>query len=262
MKPVKTPGNPWKQEIKVEEGQLNLKREGDEIQVTGTGTGKLEIRPEDGSTTRICNESNRSRLEIAVICGPDIRAELQIFTGGSSTEQRLELEAGRGAGVKIKKALKPGRHRSETVLKLEDDSTVSFEEAWKVEEVQTDSTVEARHIGENTECMIDTGSVVTGEGLSTFKGVQRIREGASQASSFQKHRNLVTGEGNAYSTPQLKIEDPEVEASHASSTETLDEEARHYMESRGIPGEEAERLFRQAFINRFSEEVAEFLNES
>ena len=76
-------------------------------------------------------------------------------------------------------------------------------------------------------------------------GRRRRRRNASQT-----NRNLVLTEGaSAESIPNLEIEANDVKCSHASTVGPIDDEQLYYLESRGIPPEEAERLIVLGFFD-------------
>lgn len=51
-----------------------------------------------------------------------------------------------------------------------------------------------------------------------------------------------------HSKPQLLIYNDDVKCSHGATTGQLDEKAMFYMQTRGIPREEARRMLMQAFM--------------
>jgi Fe-S cluster assembly protein SufD len=85
---------------------------------------------------------------------------------------------------------------------------------------------------------------------SVYSGLVRIREPAQKARAYQTNRNLVLTEGaGAESIPNLEIEANDVQCSHASAVGPIDEDQLYYLESRGIPPEEAERLIVLGFFD-------------
>lgn len=63
------------------------------------------------------------------------------------------------------------------------------------------------------------------------------------------NRNILASpEAKMDASPQLEIYCDEVKASHGATTGQLDERALFYMQSRGIPGDEARRMLTQAFM--------------
>ena len=68
--------------------------------------------------------------------------------------------------------------------------------------------------------------------------------------AFQTNRNIKLSDGAwAESVPNLVIENNDVRCSHASAVGPVDEEQRFYLESRGVPTDEAERLIVSGFFD-------------
>jgi Fe-S cluster assembly protein SufD len=85
---------------------------------------------------------------------------------------------------------------------------------------------------------------------SVYSGLVRLRPAAQKANANQSNRNLVLTEGaSAESIPNLEIEANDVRCSHASAVGPIDEEQLYYLESRGIPPDEAERLIVLGFFD-------------
>jgi Fe-S cluster assembly protein SufD len=91
---------------------------------------------------------------------------------------------------------------------------------------------------------------VEDEARSVYSGLVRLRKRAQKANAFQTNRNLVLTEGaRAESIPNLEIEANDVRCSHASTVGPIDDDQLYYLESRGIPPEQAERLIVLGFFD-------------
>jgi Fe-S cluster assembly protein SufD len=78
----------------------------------------------------------------------------------------------------------------------------------------------------------------------------RVGKQARGTNAFQTNRNVKLSDGAwAESVPNLVIENNDVRCSHASAVGPVDEEQRFYLESRGVPTEEAERLIVSGFFD-------------
>jgi len=77
-----------------------------------------------------------------------------------------------------------------------------------------------------------------------------IRKVAEGISTFESNRNLLLTDGcRADSVPNLEIETGDIEgAGHASATGRFDDEQLFYLQSRGIPEDEARRLVVRGFF--------------
>jgi Fe-S cluster assembly protein SufD len=82
-----------------------------------------------------------------------------------------------------------------------------------------------------------------------YSGLIRVEKAGQKTNAFQTNRNLVLSEGaHADSVPNLEIEANDVRCSHATAVGPIDEEQRYYVESRGVPPEQAERLIVLGFF--------------
>ena len=73
---------------------------------------------------------------------------------------------------------------------------------------------------------------------------------AQKTEAYQTNHNLVISEGaRAEAKPQLEIYADDVKCSHGMTTGQLDENALFYMQSRGIPRDEARMLLSVAFTS-------------
>jgi Fe-S cluster assembly protein SufD len=91
---------------------------------------------------------------------------------------------------------------------------------------------------------------VGGRSRSVYTGMIRVGKQARGTNAFQTNRNVKLSDGAwAESVPNLVIENNDVRCSHASAVGPVDEEQRFYLESRGVPSDEAERLIVSGFFD-------------
>ncbi|MFB6166919.1 MAG: SufD family Fe-S cluster assembly protein [Candidatus Nanohaloarchaea archaeon] len=109
-------------------------------------------------------------------------------------------------------------------------------------EQHMDHTAEVVHASDSTSCDIDARGVAMDSSRAVYKGVQQVDEEAENTESFQNEKTVVMGEdAEADTTPQLRIDNSDVEATHAATTGHIDKQDLFYMRSRGIRGERARR---------------------
>jgi Fe-S cluster assembly protein SufD len=98
--------------------------------------------------------------------------------------------------------------------------------------------------------VIYKGALAGDHARSVWIGDVLIRAAAEGTNTFELNRNLVLTDGaRADSVPNLEIETGEiVGAGHASATGRFDDEALFYLQSRGIPADEARRLVVRGFF--------------
>ncbi|WP_199849447.1 Fe-S cluster assembly protein SufD [Blastococcus sp. Marseille-P5729] len=107
------------------------------------------------------------------------------------------------------------------------------------------------HDAPKTKSNVDYKGALQGKDAHTvWIGDVLIRKVAEGIETYESNRNLVLTEGcRADSVPNLEIETGEIEgAGHASTTGRFDDEQLFYLQSRGIPAEEARRLVVRGFF--------------
>lgn len=148
------------------------------------------------------------------------------------------------------------RTKIETVLKGNGTETEQLATWYATGEQHTDTSLHVRHLGENTKCQMDSRAVVDDSARSVYEGLQKVEEVAEDTSSFQDEEVLtLSGKAEVDASPKLMIENPDVEASHAASTGSIDDKKQHYIESRGLDDEAAEKLIVKGFFEPVLEEI-------
>ncbi len=93
-------------------------------------------------------------------------------------------------------------------------------------------------------------NVLKDQAVGVFSGRILVQKDAQKTAAYQTNRNLcMTQKARMYSKPQLEIYADDVKCSHGMTTGQLDENALFYMQSRGIPKEEARMLLSVAFVS-------------
>lgn len=91
--------------------------------------------------------------------------------------------------------------------------------------------------------------VLDGESNGRFEGLIRVADSSARTEAYQSNRNLLASpQARMYSRPQLEIYCDDVKCSHGATTGQPDGEALFYMQTRGIPKEQARRMLMQAFM--------------
>ncbi|MEM9521070.1 MAG: Fe-S cluster assembly protein SufD [Actinomycetota bacterium] len=112
------------------------------------------------------------------------------------------------------------------------------------------------HVAPDTTSNLLYKGVVAGSSRSVYTGLIRVRPDARGTNAFQTNRNLkLSDDAWAESVPNLEIENNDVKCSHASTVSPVDEEQRFYLEARGVPTEEAERLIVAGFLGEVLEDI-------
>ncbi|MFL5736982.1 MAG: Fe-S cluster assembly protein SufD [Actinomycetota bacterium] len=91
---------------------------------------------------------------------------------------------------------------------------------------------------------------------AVYSGWVNVRPGAQKTDAFQTVRNIVLSENaKAASIPNLEIQANDVRCGHAASDGPVEEDTLFYLESRGIPRAEAERLIVFGFFQEVLDKI-------
>ncbi len=91
---------------------------------------------------------------------------------------------------------------------------------------------------------------------TVYSGLIKVRPGAQKTNAMQTNRNIVMSEkAKADSIPNLEIEANDVRCGHAASVGPVDEDELFYLQTRGIPRGEAERLIVKGFFQEVLDRV-------
>jgi Fe-S cluster assembly protein SufD len=113
------------------------------------------------------------------------------------------------------------------------------------------------HVGSKTRSDLLYKGALKGSSRAIYSGNVILRPGAHLVDAYQTNRNiLLSDQAKADSIPNLEIlsNDP-VRCGHAASVGPVDEEALFYLESRGIPYEEAVKLVVFGFFQEVLDRV-------
>jgi Fe-S cluster assembly protein SufD len=121
-----------------------------------------------------------------------------------------------------------------------------------------DSTTEADHRVPHTKSDQVFRNVLDGNAHSVFQGGVIVRKEAQKTDSSQSNRNLLLSSGaQADTKPELRIFADDVKCAHGATVGDLDKASMFYLESRGIPPDQAKSLLIGAFVGEILEDVAE-----
>ena len=110
-----------------------------------------------------------------------------------------------------------------------------------------------------SHALLESGAVLDGNSLCILKGFADINKWTKGAKSRITQRGILASE-NAHidALPDMKIDySDEVSATHSAATSPIDKEALFYLNSRGIPEDEARKLFISAFAMKYMMNISE-----
>jgi Fe-S cluster assembly protein SufD len=119
-----------------------------------------------------------------------------------------------------------------------------------------DHRSEQDHVADHCTSDLLYKGALRDESRAVYSGWVHVRKDAQRTDAMQTSRNLVLSErAKAQAIPNLEIEANDVRCGHAASVGPVDDEALFYLESRGIPRAEAERLIVTGFFQEVFDRV-------
>ncbi|MCH5171276.1 MAG: SufD family Fe-S cluster assembly protein [Erysipelotrichales bacterium] len=105
------------------------------------------------------------------------------------------------------------------------------------------------HVGKDTSGIMANYGVVEDESFMHFKGDSYIQKGSIRSKAHQSAKIMVFDEKcHAKANPILKIDENDIEASHAAVVGKVNEEHMYYLCSRGISENDAKQLITFGYL--------------
>lgn len=112
-----------------------------------------------------------------------------------------------------------------------------------------DIEVSINHLSNNTNARVDNFGVCKDNSKLTFSGTSLIKKGSHSSKTIQNAKILVFDNGSiAKAKPILKIDENDIEASHAAIVGRVNEEHMFYLTSRGLSKIEARQLITLGYL--------------
>ena len=192
--------------------------------------------------------------------------EIYVGTDGALTHYKRMNEAGRAHHIALNSVqVKAGGNYTSFVVHGEcalarTESLVRLLQQGAAAEVNgvyrlaqngvSDITTNIRHLAPHTNSNQLVKGVLDGAAKGVFQGQIHIAPDAQQTTGHQLHRALVlSDEAEVDCKPELELFADDVKCSHGASSGDLDVEQLFYLQSRGIPLEEAQKILIEAYLN-------------
>ena len=180
--------------------------------------------------------SNGANLSLTEVYGSEKYASVRVEQAEGSVCRVVHLLMG-GAQTSYEILLN-GRHAEATLYGVQVASG----------RMHASTKVVTRHLVPDCKSHTAVKGVATGRATADFKGLVYVAQDAQRTDAEQINRNIELDGGRIYSEPQLEIYADDVKCSHGSTVGQLDEQALYYMRQRGIPGDVAERMLMEGFV--------------
>jgi Fe-S cluster assembly protein SufD len=123
-------------------------------------------------------------------------------------------------------------------------------------EQHLDHDTQQNHLAEHTTSDLLFKGALKGHSRSVWQGMIYVAPGAQKTDGYQANRNLILSEhARADSIPGLEILADDVRCTHGATVGKIDPELIFYLQSRGIPRGEAERLVVEGFFDPIMQRI-------
>ena len=120
-----------------------------------------------------------------------------------------------------------------------------------------DHDTQQNHLAPHTTSDMLFKGALKDRSRSVWQGMIYVAPGAQKTDGYQANRNLVLSpHAHADSIPGLEILADDVRCTHGATVGKVDAEQVFYLQSRGIPSEEAERLIVEGFFDPIMQRIA------
>jgi len=207
---------------------------------TGFVSGAVEVIAKDGANVRFVDVQRLSR-------------KVQNFT---TTRALLSKDASfQGIVLGLGSELTKGR--MDAVLEGQGARTELLGLFFGAGDQHFDYDTLQDHIAPRTESDLLFKAVLDDKASAVWTGVVDVRKGAAESGANQTSRNLLlSDQASASPTPVLEISAYDVaRCSHGATVGPVDDEQIFYMQSRGIPADEAQEMLVDGFFAEVLERV-------
>lgn len=145
----------------------------------------------------------------------------------------------------------PGKCKGEILVNLNKEyATCEWHLAsLSINEDNKEFDVSVYHNAINTYAQMDSYGVCRDEGKLLFSGICQIVKGSHGSKAHQNAKIMVFDEkSNGIAKPILKIDENDIEASHAAVVGKINDEHIFYLTSRGLSEEEAKRIITLGYL--------------
>jgi Fe-S cluster assembly protein SufD len=123
-------------------------------------------------------------------------------------------------------------------------------------EQHLDHDTQQNHLAQNTTSDLLYKGALVGHSRSVWQGMIYVAPGAAKTDGYQANRNLVLSpNARADSIPGLEILADDVRCTHGATVGKIDPELTFYLESRGMPRIDAERLIVEGFFDPIMQRI-------
>ena len=114
------------------------------------------------------------------------------------------------------------------------------------------------HLAPNCKSYQKVKNVLESDGVGVFQGKIFVIDEAQKTDAYQLSKALILNDkGEFNAKPELEIYADDVKCSHGSTSGSIDEDAVHYLMTRGIKQSDAKKLLINGFLNEIFDKVSD-----
>ncbi len=119
-----------------------------------------------------------------------------------------------------------------------------------------DHDTQQNHLAPNTSSDLLYKGAMIDQAYSVWQGMIYVAPGAQKTDGYQANRNLLLSKtARADSIPGLEIKADDVRCTHGATVGKIDPEQEFYLQSRGIPPQEAKKLIVEGFFESVMDRI-------
>lgn len=119
-----------------------------------------------------------------------------------------------------------------------------------------DTGAKVYHLADNTTSTVKSKSISKDGGITSYRGLIKIRKGSKNAkSSINCDALMFDNKSQSNTYPSMDIEEPEADVVHEASVGRISEEQLFYLMSRGLSEEQATQMIVSGFIEPLVKEL-------
>ena len=114
------------------------------------------------------------------------------------------------------------------------------------------------HLAPNCKSYQKIKNVLDNNGVGVYQGKIFVKDVAQKTDAYQLSKALILNDkGEFNAKPELEIYADDVKCSHGSTSGSIDEDAVHYLMTRGIKQSDAKKLLINGFLNEIFDKVSD-----
>ncbi|MEI6728346.1 MAG: Fe-S cluster assembly protein SufB [bacterium] len=125
---------------------------------------------------------------------------------------------------------------------------------------QADTGTKMYHLGKNTKSQILSKSISAGQSSNTYRGLVKITAGAENSLNHTQCDSLIIAKDDhnlpsVHTFPSIENTSQTSIVEHEASTSNLSEEAKFYLQTRGLSSEQASNLIISGYCNKVTQNL-------